>query len=340
MLDTVLQWVMRGLLFGSVIMFGASGEILTQKSGNMNLGTPGIMCIGGAFGFGGVYLYEYSMKQAGTDPNTFLLILIPLVCAFAAAALAGLLFCFLTTTLRANQNVTGLAMTIFGTGLSKFFCSFIIPEGEVSVKANRAGELFNQQIPISFGDSAFGKIVKATFFSYGFMFYIAIIAAIGLAFFLKKTRKGMNLRAVGESPATADAAGISVTRNKYFATMIGAGISGLGGLCFVLDYSYGSWSTAAASGIEALGWLAVALVIFATWNPLNLLWGSALFGLLYWLYCYVSVFGFSFNSSTSALLETVPYIVTIVVLIVTSIRKSRESQPPESLGLSYFREDR
>ncbi|MDD7670865.1 MAG: ABC transporter permease, partial [Ruminococcus sp.] len=145
---------------------------------------------------------------------------------------------------------------------------------------------------------------------------------------------------VGENPATADAAGINVSRFKYAATILGAGISGLGGVYYVLDYNYGGWSTAAAGDLESLGWLAVALVIFAIWRPLNLIWGSYLFGLCYWLYSYISVFGIKTNAAQSSLLEMIPYVVTIVVLIVSSVRKKRENQPPASLGLSYFREER
>lgn len=334
--DVILSWILRAFLFGAVIMYGALGETLTQKSGNMNLGTPGIMCIGGAFGFGGTYLYEIHTE----NPNPVLSIAIALVCAFVAAGLAGLLFCFLTTTLRANQNVTGLAMTIFGTGLAKFFGAFIIPEGTTTVKAVYANGLFSKSIPISFGESLFGRLIKTCLFSYGFMFYLVLVIVICMAFFLKKTRTGLNLRAVGENPATADAAGINVTRYKYLATMIGSGIAGLGGAYYILDYNFGGWSTGAAVGIEALGWLSVALVIFAVWRPLNLIWGSALFGVLYWMYNYLSVFGIRLTSAQSSLMEAIPYVVTILVLIISSIRKKRENQPPASLGLPYFREER
>lgn len=333
MSDTIISWLMRAITFGSVIMYGALGETLTEKSGNMNLGTPGIMCIGGAFGFGGAYLYEINTE----NPSVVISIAVALLCGFAASALAGMLFCFLTTTLRANQNVTGLAMTIFGSGLARFFGTFIIPKGVITVKAAFANRIFSKTLPI--GNDVLGGVGRIVL-GHGFMMYLAIIIAIIMAILLKRTRIGLNLRSVGENPGTADAAGINITKYKYLATSIGAGISGLGGVYYVLDYNYGGWSTAAAGAIEAMGWLAVALVIFAIWRPLNLIWGSYLFGICYWLYSYISVFGVKTSSAQNALLESIPYVVTIVVLIVSSIRKKRENQPPASLGLSYFREER
>lgn len=336
MLSTILSWITRAILFGVVIMFGAMGETLTEKSGNMNLGTPGIMCIGGAFGFGCTYLYEMNTD----NPNAFLSIAIALVCSFVISALAGALFCLLTTTLRANQNVTGLAMTIFGSGLAKFFGMFIIPSGVVTVKAVFANSLFTKRLPVELGSGSFATIIEEVFFSHGFMLYVAILIAILMSVFLKHTRAGLNLRAVGENPATADASAISVAKYKYLATSVGAGIAGLGGAYYILDYNYGGWSTGAAGGIQALGWLAVALVIFAIWRPLNLIWGSFLFGLCYWLYNYIGVFGVRMTSAQSALLEAIPYLVTIFVLIISSIKKKRENQPPAALGLAYFREER
>lgn len=331
-IEVLFSWINRSILFGSVIMFGAMGETLTEKSGNMNLGTPGIMCIGGVFGFGGVYLYENAVE----NPIAIVSILIGLISAFLAAAAAGALFCVLTTTMRVNQNVTGLALTIFGLGVAKFFGTYIVPSGTTTVKATFANQIFSARLPLATSTGYFGRL----FFDYGFMMYLAIIIAIILGVLIKKTKVGLNLRAVGENPASADAAGINIVRYKYLATVIGAGIAGLGGVYYVLDYNYGGWSTAAASGIESLGWLAVALVIFATWKPLNLIWGSYLFGFCYWLYNYVSSFGLMVSSAVSSLLEAVPYVITIIVLIVISLRKKKENQPPESLGLPYFREER
>lgn len=161
--------------------------------------------------------------------------------------------------------------------------------------------------------------------------YAAIIIAIVLHYILNKTRVGLNLRAVGENPGTADAAGINVTKYKYLATCIGAGLSGIGGLYYVLDYNQGIWAT--TGQIEALGWLAVALVIFTTWKPLNAIWGAYLFGMLYWLYQFLpSILGIKVASYITDLIQMVPYVVTIVVLIVVSFRKKKENQPPGKSG--------
>ena len=182
-------------------------------------------------------------------------------------------------------------------------------------------------------------VLGQTVFGYGFMVYAAIVLAIVLHHILTRTRIGLNLRAIGESPATADAAGISVMKYKYLATCLGAGISGLGGLYYVLDYNQGIWAT--TGQIEALGWLAVALVIFTTWKPLNAIWGSYLFGMLYWLYQFMpTLMGIAVPNYVTDLIQMFPYIVTIIVLVVTSLRKKREDQPPASLGLAYFREER
>jgi simple sugar transport system permease protein len=168
----------------------------------------------------------------------------------------------------------------------------------------------------------------------GFMVYLALIIAVVTSIFLGRTHKGLNLRAVGENPATADAAGISVVKNKYLATCTGSAITGLGGLYYVMDYIKGTW--AIDGGIEKLGWLAVALVIFARWKPLHAIWGSYLFGILFWLWLYIP----GLTRSSQEIFKVLPYLVTIVVLIIVSTRRKREHQPPASLGLPYFREER
>ena len=261
--------------------------------------------------------------------------LLALTAAIAASMLGGLIFSFLTITLRANQNVTGLALTTFGMGVANFFGVFIL-NGASYTAAPLAYASFSKKIP--FLSTKLG-IISKTVFPYGFLVYAAIIIAIVLHYILNKTRVGLNLRAVGENPGTADAAGINVTKYKYLATCIGAGLSGIGGLYYVLDYNQGIWAT--TGQIEALGWLAVALVIFTTWKPLNAIWGAYLFGMLYWLYQFLpSILGIKVASYITDLIQMVPYVVTIVVLIVVSFRKKKENQPPESLGLSYFREER
>ena len=328
-MDTLIAWVLRAIPFGTIIMYGAMGEIITEKSGNLNLGVPGIMYLGGFAGFASAYLYENIVAE----PNMVFCVALALLCAFIASMLGGLIYSFLTISLRANQNVTGLALTTFGMGVANFFGVFIL-DGRTATQS-LVYKTFQIKLPVL---SRMG-LVGQTVFGYGFMVYTAVILAILLHHVLSHTRTGLNLRAIGENPATADAAGISVTRYKYLATCLGAGISGLGGLYYVLDYNQGIWAT--TGQIEALGWLAVALVIFTTWKPLNAIWGSYLFGMLYWLYQFLpTLIGFSVPGYITDLIQMVPYLVTIAVLIITSLRKKREDQPPASLGLAYFREER
>ncbi len=330
MLTTVQisQLLQSAIVFGTVIMYGALGEILTQKSGNLNLGVPGIMYLGGIAGLATAYGYEI----LNPNPSGAVALILSFAAAFLASALAGLLYSFLTITLRANQNVTGLTLTIFGSGLANFFGGILntMAGGVGQISVGTTSKAYRVAVAHSFSVGHIGEI----FFSYGFMAYLAIVIAILLYFFLNKTRAGLNLRSIGENPGTADAAGINVTKYKYLATCVGAGISGLGGLYYTMDYIKGTWTT--DSTIESLGWLAVALVIFATWKPLNAIWGAYLFGLLFWLYLYIP----GLTRSSQELFKMLPYIVTIIVLLRVSIRKKREDQPPASLGLSYFREDR
>lgn len=330
-MENLIAWILRTISFGTIIMYGAMGEIITEKSGNLNLGVPGIMYLGGFAGFASSYYYE----KLSPYPNPVICVLIALVCCIAASMAGGLIFSFLTITLRANQNVTGLALTIFGMGVANFFGVFIL-NGASYTAAPLAYSAFSKKIPVL--SSRLGVLGK-TVFGYGFLVYLAIIIAVLLHLFLNKTRTGLNLRAVGENPATADAGGISVTKYKYLATCLGAGLSGLGGLYYVLDYNQGIWAT--TEQIQALGWLAVALVIFTTWKPLNAIWGAYLFGMLYWLYQFLpSLLGIKVPGYMTDLFQMIPYVVTIIVLIMVSFRKKKENQPPASLGLSYFREER
>ena len=329
-MSSLIAWILRAIPFGTIIMYGALGEIVTEKSGNLNLGVPGIMYLGGFAGFASSYYYE----KLAQNPNPVICIVLALFCALAASALGGLIYAFLTITLRANQNVTGLALTTFGMGVANFFGVFIL-NGASYTAAPLANKAFSAKIPVLSGLGVAGQVL----FSYGFLVYAAILLAIVLQWFFARTRVGLNLRAVGENPATADAAGISVTKYKYLATCIGAAICGVGGLYYVLDYNQGIWAT--TDQIEALGWLAVALVIFTTWKPLNAIWGAYLFGVLYWLYQFLpSLLGITVPSYMTDLIQMLPYVVTILVLIVVSLRKKKENQPPAHLGLAYFREER
>ena len=317
----------KAIVQGIPLLFGSTGEIITEKSGNLNLGIPGIMYVGGSAGIIGAYLYE----RAVDVPSPFWCIVIPLLSSLIGAGLLALIYSFLTITLRANQNVTGLALTTFGVGFGDFFggslTKIVGNGGNISVKTS--ADYFKTTLPFADNLGWFGEI----FLNYGFLAYLAIIIALISAWFLKRTRSGLQLRAVGENPATADAAGINVTKYKYLATCIGGMIAGLGGLYFIMDYTGGSWTN---GGFGDRGWLAIALVIFALWRPNIGIFGSIIFGGLYIAYNYIS----GLSRSAVALFNMLPYVVTIVVLIFTSIRNKKENQPPQSLGLAYFREER
>ncbi|MDO5563707.1 MAG: ABC transporter permease [Eubacteriales bacterium] len=328
------------IIFGTVIMLGAIGEIVTEKSGNLNLGVPGIMYMGAIAGLASTFMYEnVYCANLGIQANDFLCVIICLGSTFLASALGGLLFSFLTITLRANQNVTGLTLTILGSGIGNFFGGSLnkLAGGVGQVSVNNTSRIFrlysNKMVEAL--DSVTGSFKLGTlFFSYGFLTYVAIILAILILLYLNKTRMGLSLRAVGENTATADATGINVTLYKYLATCIGAGISGLGGIYYIMVYIKGTWENQGT--IEALGWLAVALVIFATWRTVRTIWGAYLFGMLYWAYFYIP----GLTRSSQEIFKMAPYLVTIFVLLMVSMRKKKESQPPGSLGSAYFREER
>ncbi len=328
----IVSFIYRAILLSVPMLFGAVGEIVTEKSGHLNLGIPGIMYVGGIGGVIGAFLYENSCGNNIDNMNGILAVLIPLLCAIVASSLMGLIYSFMTVTLRVNQNVTGLALTTFGIGLGNFFGGSLtkLVDSEIpSIALTKTSSFFCKSLPFADSLGWFGKI----FLSHDFLTYLAIIIAIIVAFILNKTRTGLNLRAVGENPATADAAGINVTKYKYVATCIGSAIAGLGGLQYVMGYATGVWSN---NAFGDRGWMAIALVIFALWRPSLAILGAFLFGALCNLNNYLTGLG----TATQELFKMLPYVVTILVLIITSMRKKREHQPPESLGLAYFREER
>ena len=326
-----VSFIPRAIVQGIPLLFGCTGETLTEKSGNLNLGLPGVMYVGGISGVIGAFLYEQSVGSAGV--NGFLAVMIPLVCCLLGSLLMGLLYCFLTVTLRANQNVTGLAMTTFGVGFGNFFGGSLIKLSGAdvpSIALSATSACFKKSLPFASNLGWFGKI----FLSYGFLAYVAVIIAFVCAYVLKRTKVGLHLRAVGESPNTADAAGIDVNKYKYMATCIGCMIAGLGGLYYVMDYACGVWSNDAFGD---RGWLALALVIFTIWKPNVAVFASILFGGLYILYLFIPT---GMNLAVKELYKMLPYVVTIIVLVISSMRNKRENQPPASLGLAYFREER
>ncbi len=328
----IAAFIQRAIMQGIPLLYGSTGEIITEKSGNLNLGIPGIMYVGGMSGVIGAFMYENAFVGHTQDMNPLWAVLIPFLASILGSTLMGLIYCFLTVTLRANQNVTGLALTTFGVGFGNFFGGSLIKltDSELpSIALTATSNFFRTSLPFADKLGWFGQI----FLSHSFLAYLAVILALVTAFVLKRTRTGLHLRSVGENPATADAAGINVSRYKYLATCLGSAVAGLGGLYYVMDYACGVWSN---NAFGDRGWLAIALVIFAIWKPNVGILGSILFGGLYIVHNYIP----NLTMSDQELFKMLPYVVTIVVLVITSMRKKREYQPPASLGLSYFREER
>ncbi|MBO4894289.1 MAG: ABC transporter permease [Clostridia bacterium] len=325
----IIAFIQRAVMLGIPLLFGSTGEIITEKSGHLNLGTAGVMYVGGICGVIGSFLYETNTAAF----NPALAVIIPLLSSILGSAVCGLIYSFLTVTLRANQNVTGLALTTFGVGFGNFFGGSLIKlsgNTEIpSIALSATSKVFKTTLPFASKLGVIGDI----FFSYSALAYVAIIIAFIASWYFKRTRSGLHLRSIGENPATADAAGINVTAYKYGATVIGSVIAGLGGLYYVMDYANGVWSN---DGFGDRGWLAIALVIFAVWRPNLSIIGSIVFGGLLIIHNYIPNTTFS----GMELIKMTPYAVTILVLIFVSMRRKRENQPPASLGLSYFREDR
>ena len=328
----IVSFIPRAVAQATPLLLGSTGETLTEKSGNLNLGIPGIMYVGAISGVIGAFFYEQKVGSI-ENANAFLAIFIPMICCLLGSFLMGLLYCFLTVTLRANQNVTGLAMTTFGVGFGNFFGGSLIKltgSDVPSIALSITHKFYAAKLPFAEKAGVFGELVL----NYGFLVYVAVIIALVTAYMLKRTRGGLELRAVGENPATADAAGININRYKYFSICIGCMIAGLGGLYYVMDYASGVWSNDAFGD---RGWLAIALVIFSIWRPNWAALEALLFGGLYILYLYIPT---GTNMAIKEIYKMAPFVVTILVLIVISLRKKRENQPPAALGLPYFREER
>ncbi len=317
---SIINYLLSSFSIGIIFLLGATGEIITEKVGHLNLGIPGVMSVGAAGGCVMLqFLYGHNIPGA-------IIIILSLIACVISGGLMGLLYSFLTVTLRSNQNVTGLALTTFGVGLTKFIMS----------RLTRIGS-HEYLYALDYFRAPFHNVTNSLKYC-GVMTFIALILALGTSYFLYRTKYGLNLRAIGESAATADAVGINVTKYKYAATTVGSGIAGLGGLYYIMDYA---GSQEAYLSIEALGWLSVALVIFSLWKPHICIMGSFVFGLLYIANAYASsILGIQLPMSMTPLIKLLPYVFTVIVLILTSIRKKRENQPPAGLGINYFREER
>ena len=326
-MDNFINIFNAAVLAGTPLLFGTLGEILSEKAGNLNLGVEGMMFMGAIGGLASVFLLEVGLDVQIVG---WLAVLIAIAGSFLIGALGALIYSVLVVSLRTQQNVTGLALAIFGVGFGNFFGDFLrrySPAGSVSVSGAARAGFANLRIPVLSDIPVIGPLL----FGYNILVYLGLAIAIGMAIFLNRTRFGLNLRAVGESPATADAASINVTRYKYLATCIGGGICGIGGMYIAMVATGGVWNHNAVYGF---GWISVALVIFATWNPWRALIGSFIFGGLTILRFYIP-FGIPMQ-----IYDIFPFIATILVLVFTSIRQTKEHKPPAHVGVNYFREER
>ena len=312
----------RAIKYASVFIFGSTGETITEKSGHLNMGLPGIMYLGALGGILGERIYLDAVGAEGSL-NGFMVLFMPMLFAMLFAAIGGLLFSFFTVTLKCNHNVTGLTITTFGVGISCYFIG-LIPSDRMS----EAGLMVQSLFPVA-SDDWFSTI----FLQQSLFTYLAIIIAIVAAVFLSKTRIGLNLRACGENPAAADAAGINVDQYRYLATLIGSAIAGLGGMVLEIDLLMGMFNPKDA--VDSFGWLALSLVIFSMWKPSVCIFASLLFGGLLVLPNFSN-----FTSAEKLVFAMVPYLATIVILILTSVFNKKNAQPPAGLGITYFREDR
>ena len=294
------------------ILFATLGELLTEKAGNLNLGVEGMMYMGAVVGF----LVAY-----GTA-NPFLAV----AGAFIAGAAGALVYAVLTVTLRANQVVTGLTLTIFGTGFASFAGKSV--SGIPAPKPIR--DFFTSvEIPL-LSDIPF---VGPVLFCQDLYVYMVYFFTAAIAVYLVKTKAGLNLKAVGENAAAADASGINVVAYKYAHILLGGGLCGLGGgyMSLVL---IPIWQEGIIAG---RGWIAVALVIFASWRPIKAMFGALLFGGL-------SILGFRLQSIgigvSQYLVDIIPYLATILIVILSTYKNKKEDVAPSDLGIPYFREER
>ena len=327
----MIEFLASVIKFSTVFLFGATGEIINQKSGHLNMGTPGIVFLGGLGGIIGERIYIMSIPE--TAPlNPFMIVFMPILFAIIFGAVAGLIFSFFTVTLHCNQNVTGLTLTTLSVGIACFFMSTkFIPTDRMS----EAGSLLQNAFPWYGSLGWFGQI----FLSQSWFTYLAIVIAIVTAIVLTKTKVGLNLRAVGENASAADSAGINVNAYRYVATIIGGAIAAIGGAFYEMDKAAGLWSSGVL--IDEYGWLALCIVIFAMWKPIIAIFASFGFAALAVLPDFLSAAGYLKGMGYMFfVLKLLPYVATLTVLIITSIVNSKRAQPPANLGQSYFREDR
>ena len=316
------------IVYNIPLLYGTVGEILTEKSGSLNLGVEGTMAVGAMFGY---------LAGAWTDN-----ILVGLGVSFLTAALCGLLFAVLTVSLQANQNVTGLTITTFGVGLYFFIGKGVGQNWPTMQQAPGLSAAFGAiHIPVLSDLPVVGKVL----FSHNPLVYLGLAAAVLVWWYLSRTKMGLKLRAVGENPGAADSVGVNLLLYKYVNLMLGSGIMGLGGFYMALNMS-GSFE-GSNCWVNGYGWIAIALVIFANWNPLYAILGTVVFGFFNTLQVYAGTLASAFpeglgwlNAVPPHLFKALPFIITAIVLVASSIRSREGSGQPAALGLNYFREER
>ena len=327
-LGVLTSFIHNIIVYNIPLLYGTAGEIMVEKSGSLNLGVEGIMAVGAIFGY-----------IAGCYANS---LGVGIAVAFIMGALCGLLFATLTVSFQANQNITGLTLTTFGLGVYFFVGNGLKSKGW-PVMSDYAGikEGF-ADLPIP-GLSQI-PLIGQGLFSHNVLVYLGIAIAIGMWWYLNHTTPGLKLRAVGENPGAADSVGINVNRVKFLHICIGCGIMGIGGYYMGLNMS-GSFNS--SCWINGYGWIAVALVIFANWNPVLAILGTFVFGFFNTLQVSGSTLAAAFPAGLGWLADiptevyqALPFAITAVVLIVTSIRNKQGSGLPAALGTNYFREER
>lgn len=316
------------VVYNIPLLYGTVGEILVEKSGSLNLGVEGIMAVGAIFGY-----------LAGCFAGSFL---VGVLTALLAGALCGLLFAVLTVSLQANQNITGLTITTFGLGVY-----FFVGNGLKAIHWPAMNDY--PAIKNGFADLAIPglssiPVLGEVLFHHNLLVYLGVIIALALWWYLRHTRCGLRLRAVGENPGAADSVGISVLRYKYLHICLGCAIMGLGGYYMGLNMN-GSFSS--SCWINGYGWIAVALVIFANWNPALAILGTFVFGFFNTLRVSGNSLAMAFPGALgwlaaipSQLYQALPFLITAAVLIAASVRKRKGGGQPAALGLNYFREER
>lgn len=303
-----LAYILSSALSASAaVMYATLGELLSQKAGTLNLGLEGVMLVGAMTGFVVTY-------------TTGSIALALLVTVLVGAAL-GLLFSFMTVTLRANQVVCGLALVSFGTGISGYLGKSYMSK-TLAVKCSKIAIPFLSRIPL-IGEFLFNQDILV----YGLYLLVPL-----MYFFIYRTNKGLELRAIGDNPAAMDASGVNVFRARYIYTIIGTAIVALGGAYLTMAHT----TTYTDNATAGEGWIASALVIFSFWNPLLAALGSLFFGLISIFALRLQLMGIPISSFFISML---PYISTILVLIVSATGKGRKlGHAPSSLGICYDRE--